>query len=162
VAVKTGTTQNLRDNWTIGYTPDYVAAVWVGNNDNSPMSYVASGITGASPIWNKIMTLLLENIPDKEFPQPDGLSKVEICQSSGTLACPGCNGKWEYFLPGTEPKAHCQIQKKEAEENQKQPPQTISENSEILPTPQVQVVDYQFLHQGNSSSNHPVNNHVRR
>jgi len=61
VAVKTGTTQNQRDNWTIGYTVDYLVATWVGNNDNTPMSYVASGVTGASPIWNKTMTYLLKD-----------------------------------------------------------------------------------------------------
>ncbi|MEN8253761.1 MAG: PBP1A family penicillin-binding protein, partial [Patescibacteria group bacterium] len=59
VAVKTGTTNSLRDNWTIGYTSDRVVSVWVGNNDNTPMSYIASGITGASPIWNDLMRLTL-------------------------------------------------------------------------------------------------------
>ncbi|PIU03694.1 penicillin-binding protein [Candidatus Shapirobacteria bacterium CG08_land_8_20_14_0_20_39_18] len=107
VAVKTGTTQNLRDNWTVGYTQNYVAVVWVGNNDNTPMSYVASGITGASPIWNKIMTNLLKDIPDKEFAKPENLLKIEICPITNTLPCEGCGGKWEYFLPGTEPKNHC-------------------------------------------------------
>jgi 1A family penicillin-binding protein len=111
VAVKTGTTQNLRDNWTIGYTPDYVVSVWVGNNDNTPMSYVASGITGASPIWNKIMSFLLKDLPDKEFASPEGLIKLEICPSTGTLPCEGCGGKWEYFLPGSEPKIHCSPEK---------------------------------------------------
>ena len=61
VAVKTGTSNDLRDNWTIGYTPNYVVAAWVGNNNNSPMSKVASGITGASPIWHKLMLYLLEH-----------------------------------------------------------------------------------------------------
>ena len=60
VAVKTGTSNNLRDNWAIGYTPDYLVAVWVGNFDNSPMARIASGITGATPIWNKLMTYLLD------------------------------------------------------------------------------------------------------
>lgn len=111
VAVKTGTTQNLRDNWTIGYTSDFVVSVWVGNNDNSPMSYVASGVTGASPIWNKITTLILKDLPDKEFPQPENLIKVEICSLTGTLACEGCGGKWEYFTVGSEPKFHCSPEK---------------------------------------------------
>jgi len=107
VAVKTGTTTSLRDNWTIGYTPDYVVTVWVGNNDNSPMSYVASGITGASPIWNKIFTFLLANKPGKEFPKPEGLVNVEICPYTFSLSCNNCPKKTEYFLPGTEPKSHC-------------------------------------------------------
>jgi len=55
VAVKTGTTNEMRDNWTIGFTPEYVVAVWVGNNDNSKMGYLVSGTTGAAPIWNRII-----------------------------------------------------------------------------------------------------------
>ena len=58
VSVKTGTTNDLRDNWTIGYTPSFVVSTWVGNNDNEPMNGLASGITGAAPIWNTIMTYL--------------------------------------------------------------------------------------------------------
>lgn len=61
VAVKTGTSNDLRDNWTIGYTPNFLVAVWVGNNNNSPMSGVASGITGASPIWRKTFNYLLDH-----------------------------------------------------------------------------------------------------
>lgn len=61
VSVKTGTTDMIRDNWTIGFTEKYLVAVWVGNNDNTPLSSgLVSGITGAAPIWNKIMTYLLE------------------------------------------------------------------------------------------------------
>ena len=107
VAVKTGTSDNLKDNWTIGYTSDLLVASWVGNNDATPMSYVASGVTGASPIWNKIMTELVRNKPDQEFQLPGDLVKVEICPKTNTLPCDGCGGKWEYFLPGTEPKTHC-------------------------------------------------------
>ena len=61
VSVKTGTTNDLRDNWTIGWNPAILVATWVGNNDNTPMSYVASGITGASPIWNKIISYALKD-----------------------------------------------------------------------------------------------------
>ncbi len=108
VAVKTGTTQNLRDNWAIGYTQDFVVAAWVGNNDNSPMSYVASGVTGATPIWHNIMAKLLEGKPDKKFSLPENLVKVEICTLTGTLSCPSCpSKKEELFLPGTEPKRGC-------------------------------------------------------
>ena len=61
VAVKTGTTDEKRDNWTMGYTPSFVVGVWVGNNDNTPMNArIASGVTGASPIWNRIMKAALE------------------------------------------------------------------------------------------------------
>jgi len=112
VAVKTGTTQNLRDNWTIGYTPSRLVAVWVGNNDNSPMSWVASGVTGASPIWRKIMDSLLINSPVEDFPKPDEVKEVEICTLTGTLVCNGCPSvKKEYFLTGTEPRFACAPEK---------------------------------------------------
>jgi len=112
VAVKTGTTTNMRDNWTIGYTPSFLAATWVGNNDNSPMSYVASGVTGASPIWNKIMTLLLKDLPNETFNQPKEIVTVKICQLTGSLNCDGCpNPKEEYFIDGTQPKTKCDPEK---------------------------------------------------
>jgi penicillin-binding protein 1C len=107
VAVKTGTTNNLRDNWTIGYTPKYVVSTWVGNNDSSPMSYVASGITGASPIWNRIITNLLKNQPDTPFTPPPGIIKVNICTITGQLSCNNCPTKSEYFIDGTQPKTAC-------------------------------------------------------
>jgi len=67
VAVKTGTTNNLKDNWCIGWTPSYLVAAWVGNNDATPMSWVASGISGATPIWNRVMTKILENKIDEQW-----------------------------------------------------------------------------------------------
>lgn len=96
VAVKTGTTDNKRDNWTDGYTKDKVVIVWVGNNDNTPMSQnLASGITGAAPIWNKIMNNLLQGKKDEPFTRPDDI-----------ITKP-CGGKIEYFLKGTENAAQC-------------------------------------------------------
>jgi membrane carboxypeptidase/penicillin-binding protein PbpC len=74
VAVKTGTTDDKRDNWTMGYTPSYVVGVWVGNNDNSPMNrYLASGLTGAAPIWHDVMRLLLEASPKETFDMPSNV-----------------------------------------------------------------------------------------
>ena len=67
VAVKTGTTNNAKDNWCIGWTPSFLVAAWVGNNDASPMSGVASGVSGATPIWNRIMTIILENKGDEQW-----------------------------------------------------------------------------------------------
>jgi len=108
VAVKTGTTNNLRDNWTIGYSTDRLVAVWVGNNDNTSMSYVASGITGASPIWNEVMRLLLDDEKPHTFAVPDDLVKVKICAKTGTLPCRGCPViREEVFVKGTEPKTAC-------------------------------------------------------
>lgn len=96
VSVKTGTSDNKRDNWTIGYTPSKLVAVWVGNNDNSPMSQnLASGITGAAPIWNKIMTGLLGNVSDPPIKVPD-----DIVQKN-------CLSRIEYFVKGTENSVNC-------------------------------------------------------
>ncbi|KKS03286.1 MAG: Penicillin-binding protein, 1A family, partial [Candidatus Curtissbacteria bacterium GW2011_GWA2_41_24] len=62
VAVKTGTTDDKRDNWAVGYTPSVVVGTWVGNNDNSEMDQkVSSGVTGATPIWNRVMSEILKN-----------------------------------------------------------------------------------------------------
>jgi len=67
VAVKTGTTNNLKDNWCIGWTPSYLVATWVGNNDGTPMSQVASGVSGATPIWNLITQEMLKNKTDENW-----------------------------------------------------------------------------------------------
>lgn len=110
VSVKTGTTNDKRDNWTIGYTPSILTAVWVGNNDNSPMNpYLASGITGAAPIWNKIMTSLLKDRKDEQIARPKEMVAVSVCQWNGMLPCVGCPTITEYFVKGFEPKIHCQI-----------------------------------------------------
>jgi membrane carboxypeptidase/penicillin-binding protein PbpC len=114
VAVKTGTSNDLRDNWTAGFSQKYLAVTWVGNNDNSPMSHVASGITGASPIWNKIMSAVLANEPSVDWKAPDGVSKVNICTITGTLPCNNCPTKQEWFLDENKPSKACsedQIQK---------------------------------------------------
>ncbi|MBI2085968.1 penicillin-binding protein 1C [Candidatus Daviesbacteria bacterium] len=80
VAVKTGTSDNKRDNWTFGYTPKYVVGVWVGNPDNSPMNpALTSGVTGAAPIWNKIMHTLLDNTAPLAFEKPS------ILGAAGTI-----------------------------------------------------------------------------
>ncbi|HUC94898.1 MAG TPA: PBP1A family penicillin-binding protein [Candidatus Saccharimonadales bacterium] len=114
VAVKTGTSNDLRDNWTVGYNQNYLVLTWVGNNDNSPMSHVASGVTGASPIWNKIMSAILNNEPSIDWKVPDGVSKINICSITGTLPCDSCPTKQEWFLDETRPVKYCtpdQIQK---------------------------------------------------
>jgi membrane peptidoglycan carboxypeptidase len=108
VSVKTGTTNDLRDNWTIGYTPDYVVATWVGNDDNTPMSNIASGITGAAPIWHDIMTYLLKDKTPHPFSRPPGVIQKKICSLSGLVPPPDgtpnrCETRFEYFISGTEP-----------------------------------------------------------
>lgn len=96
VAVKTGTTNNLRDNWCIGWTPSYLVVAWVGNNDNSPMSYVASGVSGATPIWHRIMREMIKN-KNENWSTPDGVYRANVC------------GKEEYFVDGTEKNIFCEI-----------------------------------------------------
>lgn len=85
VAVKTGTSNDLRDNWTAGYSQNYLVITWVGNNNNAPMSRIASGITGASPIWNKIMSTLLSGQTSVDWETPDGVVKIN---------CPGGKSEW--------------------------------------------------------------------
>jgi len=98
VAVKTGTTNDMRDNWTIGYTPDFVVTTWVGNNDNSRMGGLVSGTTGAAPIWNKIMTQLLIDKEVKKPTRPAGIVGMYVCNLTGQ-AVPdgGCESHYEYF-----------------------------------------------------------------
>lgn len=105
VAVKTGTTDDKRDNWTVGYTPSYLVITWVGNNDNTPMHpSLASGITGAAPIWNGIMTNLLKDQKVNEtFKVPSGVKGMEICSTTGGLKNEACGGRFEYFINGTQP-----------------------------------------------------------
>lgn len=108
VAVKTGTTNNLRDNWTIGYTTDRVVAVWVGNNDNTPMSYVASGITGASPIWNSLMRLQLNNQNPHVFPVPDTVTIASVCFGPEGINCGECTSRRkEVFAKDKIPSRAC-------------------------------------------------------
>lgn len=112
VSVKTGTTDQKRDNWTIGYTPSYVVGVWVGNNDNSPMNNaIASGITGASPIWNKIMTHVLKDKSDEQPPVPGNVVSLQIDSFAGGLPHAGQPSRSEYFVKGTEPTAESPIYK---------------------------------------------------
>lgn len=99
VAVKTGTTNDKKDNWSIGYTPEFLVVVWVGNNDSSPMNpYLTSGITGAAPIWNKTMSYLLKNYSNGKNWFSKGENIIEkICYF----------GRTEYFIKGTENKISC-------------------------------------------------------
>lgn len=106
VSVKTGTTNNLRDNWTIGYTPEYLVAVWVGNNDNSPMNpYLVSGVTGAAPIFHDVMTFVLKDEEALWPEKPDDVVSREVCSVSGLVSNPDnpCATRNEFFWEGTQP-----------------------------------------------------------
>ncbi len=105
VSVKTGTTNDYRDNWTIGYTPSVLVAAWVGNDDNTQMSGLVSGITGAAPIWNDIMTELLKDKPQEPMTRPTNVVQKQVCSDTGLFPQAGtstCPTRLEYFIKGTE------------------------------------------------------------
>lgn len=89
VAAKTGTSNDFRDAWTIGYTPQVVVGVWVGNTDNTPMKRV-SGAVGAAPIFHQIMQIATKDLPPEPFYRPPGIVDVEVCWPSGLLPTPEC------------------------------------------------------------------------
>lgn len=125
VAVKTGTSNNLRDNLAIGYTQDYLVAAWIGNNDNSEMSRIASGVTGATPIFNKVMSALLADKKSNPWPIPEGVVQLPICPFTGTLACQGCPLKMEWFWQKDKPELACSSSWFENKESQESPPQPV-------------------------------------
>lgn len=116
VSVKTGTTNDRRDNWTIGYTGHALTVTWVGNNDNTPMSGAVSGVSGASPIWNAIMQEVLNKAEDGFYSskdsghawprQPAEVVGANVCASTGALPneiFANCPTRFEYFLSDTIP-----------------------------------------------------------
>lgn len=108
-AAKTGTTTDWRDNWTLGYVPQLVAGVWVGNADNTPM-YGVSGVDGAAPIWHDFMEVALKGQPVLRFAEPPGLVRVAVCAESGLLPGPSCpHRRVEVFIAGTEPRERCPL-----------------------------------------------------
>ena len=94
-AAKTGTTQNFRDNWTVGYTSDYVMGVWAGNDNNTPMFNV-TGVQGAAPIWHDSMLVAEQGHPIRDFVNPGGLQRATVTYADGVTST-------DWFLPGTVP-----------------------------------------------------------
>jgi len=111
VAVKTGTTDKIRDNFTLGYTPSFTVGVWVGNNDNSPLhSSLASGLSGAAPMWNRIMELVLKDKDDEKMPAPPNVF---------TKYDKECNQS-EVFIKGSQVPEHlCSVEKDDDDEKEK-------------------------------------------
>jgi len=108
VSVKTGTTDDKRDNWTVGFTPSVVVGVWVGNNDNSAMNpKISSGLTGASPIWNKIMSYALKGKKSEDPKVPSNVTTQVIDAIGGGKPCRDFPTRAEYFVKGTEPTEEC-------------------------------------------------------
>ncbi|MBI3420959.1 MAG: penicillin-binding protein 1C [Candidatus Sungbacteria bacterium] len=108
-AVKTGTSQDYRDAWTVGYTPQFTVGIWVGNNDNTPMRSLA-GSLGAAPIWKQIMETLHANKPAVAFIAPSTIQQVTLCRKLAATQeadAPKYISYQEYFLAGDEPKNSC-------------------------------------------------------
>jgi len=120
-AAKTGTTTDFRDVWTIGYTPQIVTGVWVGNNDNTPMEGVSSS-RGAAPIWHNVMERIyneghaerLLGTLVETFERPPGMTNMEVCAVSGLLPTQHCPNRVNaLFIEGTEPTAYCNVHRAE-------------------------------------------------
>ena len=117
-AVKTGTTDDVKDNWTVGYTSNVAVGVWVGNNDGEPMRG-SSGLTGAAPIWNSVLTGIYGNearrrafavggqLRSARVNAPPGLSRVQVCDvrrlTNGSSDCPATISEWKLDGPAGSP-----------------------------------------------------------
>jgi penicillin-binding protein 1B len=107
-AGKTGTTNDLRDAWFVGFTPELLTVVWVGLDDNQPVGL--TGTQAALPIWTEFMRHGLAAHPNVPFEVPEGISSAIIDRDTGLLAQPGCPSTYhEVFLSGTEPVDYCPL-----------------------------------------------------
>ena len=105
VAGKTGTTNEARNAWFIGYTPELVVGVWVGFDDNAPLGRTETAGRAAVPIWLYFMQNALEGADVQEFIAPNDISFAFVEPTSGKLVAPGhSDGRLEPFLVGKEPK----------------------------------------------------------
>jgi 1A family penicillin-binding protein len=120
VALKTGTTNENRDAWTIGFTPNLVIGAWTGNNEHEPMVGLAGG-SSAGIIFKQAMTQILPTMPKEDFVQPSSVVQIQVCKGSeGRATSGGSNTYSEYFLKGSEPKAPCSVQSAPREDNKKE------------------------------------------
>ena len=107
-AGKSGTTNDLRDAWFVGLTPELLTVVWVGLDDNTPVGL--SGTQAALPIWTAFMTRAMAGRPNTQFQPPEGISFVDIDRDTGKLATPSCPRVFrEAFIQGTEPAEICYL-----------------------------------------------------
>jgi 1A family penicillin-binding protein len=104
VALKTGTTNDNKDAWTIGYTPSLVTGVWLGNNANQPMRGLAGG-SGAGSTWKLAMEQFLKGSKRESFTRPNGVVEVQVCSDTGNRS--------EFFIRGTEPSDTCKQKEEE-------------------------------------------------
>ena len=165
-AVKTGTTDDYRDSWTIGYTPDYVTGVWIGNNDNSPMNRVA-GSVGAAPIWHDIMEEIHRGLPIRQFPKPAGIVELNICKDTLLPSCNDCSESLrEVFSIETAPEIHCQspvtlapteVNPEEEDHEKNNEEDNIGENDGPTETPPVTITEEpSSTHPFISGNSHPL------
>jgi len=107
-AGKTGTTNDLRDAWFVGFTPELLTVVWVGFDDNQPVGL--SGARAALPIWTQFMRNALAGRASVPFTVPDGIVFIDIDAQNGKLATPNCPKVIpESFVAGTEPREFCEL-----------------------------------------------------
>lgn len=108
VAGKTGTTNDQKDVWFVGFTPYFTAGTWIGTDMPTPL---ADGSSMSARLWREVMKDIHENYPQKNFEMPDGIVRASVCRHSGLLTSDICvqagTGFSEYFKAGTEPKTHC-------------------------------------------------------
>ena len=146
-AAKTGTTDDNKDAWTIGYTPTLATGVWVGNNSNESMSAI-SGSSGAAPIWRTIMTEAHNGEPVQEFEMPNRVVSQLVCRSNGLPTDRSFSGSYtEYFIRGTVPEGRCEApapdrqpqqepQTRKEEESEEQPELEHEEPEDAEPEPE--------------------------
>jgi penicillin-binding protein 1C len=109
VAAKTGTSKGFRDNWTVGFTREVTVAVWAGNFDGTPMTG-STGVTGAGPLFHEVMLAAMRSRTPAPLLDHTGLASSEVCELSGELAGASCqHHRREWFLPGHEPHASCEM-----------------------------------------------------
>jgi membrane carboxypeptidase/penicillin-binding protein len=107
-AGKTGTTDDYRDAWFIGYTPQLITGVWAGYDKPTPMGRGFTGGAICAPIWERFMRSSLVDKPAFDFPKPDSVVSVLIDPTTGALATPDCPEKWEeFYVAGTQPTVYC-------------------------------------------------------
>ena len=128
VAGKTGTTDDYKDAWFIGFIPQLVTAAWVGNDDNTPMAKVTGGFYPAM-MWREFMTEVTKEIPVAQFPTPKNIINVSICKTTGYLpgpTCPVSSNVTGTFQKGYEPEDYCWY-------NHNLPRSAEENNHEIVP-----------------------------
>jgi 1A family penicillin-binding protein len=134
-AGKTGTTDEYRDAWFIGYTPHLITGVWVGYDKPTPMGKGFTGGAVCAPIWDRFMREALIDKPAIDFFKPDSVISVQIDPATGDLATPGCpKNQEEFYVAGTQPTVYCPIHGGPA-----QPPGSLAPAPEPPPTDELSV-----------------------